>query len=279
MQRPMRRWIGTMMLAVALTAPGPALAKKKGKGKNNGIQITGIESFDDVFADVKSMDKRLTSANKLLGNAKKELNTALGLKEGTPLKDGIAELRTRADGKIGLGMKGKIPTLEATDAVPTDVQTGIDAVNQLNSDLVTSIEDLLQVSKDIQSVVKKSKAFPSQVSKEFDGGLLEKIFKMPKAAKATVHNLGITKELPGKTKKVLTRMQDIEKTVRGEFKPLLPGKDKKGGDARSPLGGKDGGMGWSPDGPGKDKKPGLGKPGGGNGNGGGNGKGKKGIGK
>jgi len=261
----MQRWFGTLLLAVALVGAAPAHAKKKKKGKDDGIQITGIEAFDSVFGDVASIDKRLTNASKVLSSAKKELNTALGLKDGTPLKKAITELKGRADGKVGLAMKGKVPTLEATDAVPTDVQTGIDAVNQMNSDLVTSIEDLVQVTKDVQSIVKKSKSFPNDIKKEFAGtSILDKIFKMPKAAKATMHNLGITKELPGKTDKVLGRMQDIEKTVRGEFVPL---KDGGGAPKRGGPGG-DGGLGWNPgdkgDG-GKGGKGGIGAPGGGTG--------------
>jgi len=279
----MKRWIGTLMLAMTLVGAGPALAKKKGKGKDDGIQMTGVEAFDDVFRDVRSIDRRLSNASDVLSNAKGELTTALGLKKGTPLKKAIGELNERADGKVGLAMKGKVPTLEATDAVPTDVQTGIDAVNQMNSDIITSIEDLVQVGKDLDSIMKKSKKFPNQIQKEFEGeGLFDKIFKMPKAAKTTMHNLGVTKELPGKTERVLSRMQDIEQTVRKEFVPVDKGKG--GGVGR---GGDDGGIGWNPGGPGGDEggpvpgvgggnrggkggKPRMGKPGdddGGNGGG------------
>jgi hypothetical protein len=251
---PMKRWLGSLALALALVSAAPAHAKKDKKSK--GIQETGIESFDALFADVASIDKRLTNANKVLGSAKKELNTTLGLKKGTPLSDAIKELNARADGKIGLAMNGKIPTLEPTDAVPTDVQTGIASVNQLNSDIVTSIEDLTQVGKELDAIIKKSKSFPDDIRKEFaDDSLLDKIFKMPKAAKATGHNLGITKDLPGKTEKVLAKYQDLEKTVRNEFKPVERGGGGAGGGRPDTVGP---GKGRAGGGDGSARKPGSG---------------------
>lgn len=260
----MNRTLGTVLLAMALMGAAPAHAKKD-KKKDKGIQETGIEAFDKVFSDVGSIDARLSNASKVLSSAKKELNTTLGLKKGTPLSDAIKELNTRADGKIGLAMNGKVPKLEPTDAVPTDVQTGIDSVNQMNTDIVTAIADLTQASKDVSSLVKQTKTFPKEIKNEFEGeGLLDKIFKMPKAAKATGHNLGITKELPKKTESVLGRMQDIEQTVRSEFVPLDSGNGPgRGADTVGPgRGGPGNGNG---DGtarkPGRGAAPGTARPG------------------
>lgn len=255
----MNRRFGALMLAMALTT-APAHAKKD-KDKEKGIQETGIEAFDAVFSDVAAIDARLTNANKVLSSAKKELQTTLGLKKGTPLSDAIKELNARADGKIGLAMNGKVPTLEPTDAVPTDVQTGIASVNQMNSDIVTSIADLTQVAKEVDSIIKKTKTFPNDIKKEFaDDSLLDKIFKMPKAVKATTNNLGVTKDLAPKTDKVLTRMQEIEQTVRTEFVPLDKGNGGPGKGV-TPIGGGDGPVRGKPgqgNGDGKARKPGKG---------------------
>src|SRR5688500_12959128 len=98
-----------VILAVLLLAASPAMAKDKAKGKgkgkeDEGIQLTGIEAFDDVFQRVGEIDKRLTKAEAQLRDGKNSLNEALDLKKGTPLADGLNELKNRAGNKLELSL-------------------------------------------------------------------------------------------------------------------------------------------------------------------------------
>jgi hypothetical protein len=213
----MTRW-HVPLLALGLAFATPALAKKG--DDDEGIIKTGIVSFDRVFNDVASIDRRLSNAQAMLGDARVNLNTALGLKEGTPLKKGFAELKERADGKVDLVMKGAIPTLEAKEAVPSDVTKGIDAVNGFTGNLVASLNDLAAVPGDARNLVQKTKTFPASLQKELQGGnLIDQLVAGPKVAKALTHNLGVTKALPTKADRVVGRMNSLQTTVVSEFTP------------------------------------------------------------
>ncbi len=207
-------------IALLIVVPGSALAKKgkKRDKKDEGIMEVGIESIDDFFADVSRIDRNLNGANRLLEAARGDLNSALGLKKRTTLPKAIAELDARADGKLKLVMKGKVPTLSASEAVPSDVTAGIDAVNGFTHKMQRSIMKLADAPVAAASLAKKSRTLPQKTKDEIaEGNLLDHIFKGPKAIKAVNHNVGITKKLPSKTDKTVTRLDRINRSIVTEF--------------------------------------------------------------
>lgn len=219
----MTRWLTrTLAPALALTlAFAPAAhAKKKDDKPEEGIWEVGIQTFDRVFSDVAAIDRKLTNAQTMLSDAKTQLNTALGIKNNTPIRKGLAELQERAGGKVSLAMTGKIPTLKANEAVPSDVQKGIDAVNGLSSNLVGSIEALASTPADVKALIAKSKTFPADLQKELkEGSIVDKIVAGPKAVKAVSHNMKVTKDLAPKSERVVSRMNAIQSTLTTEFVP------------------------------------------------------------
>ena len=221
----MTRW-HIPFFALALLAAPVAHAKKE---KDEGIMEVGIVTFDRVFADVAKIDTKLTNTQAWLATARTNLNTSMGLKEGTTIRNGIAELKARAGDKVALVTKGNVPTLEAKEAVPTDVQKGIDAVNSLSTNLTKSIAELASIPADARALVTKTKTFPADLQKELkEGSLIDKLVAGPKAVKATTHNLGVTKELVPKSDRVVKRMNDINGVLVSEFapgkKPASPAK-------------------------------------------------------
>lgn len=233
------RRVAVVLLAGALVASpawaGKKDAKGKGKGKDDdGILLTGIEAFDDVFVRVGEIDARLTSAESQLRVAKKNLNTALDLKKGTPLADGLAELADRAEGQLTLAIgEQKIPKLQATDAVPSNVQSAVDAVNLLTTNLTTSIADLQALGPEIDGLVKATRTMPTKLKEEFSdsAGLLEKLFELPKTTKALSRDISITTGLPDRTANLTGRMTDLLGVVHTEFAPAGGRKGGQGGAA------------------------------------------------
>lgn len=214
-------WRRGVELAVvaALLWPGMAMAKSS-KKSDAGIWEVGIDSVDAVFADVGRIDSRLNSARKLLKGARGDLNTALGLKSKTTLPKALAELNKRANGKIKVVKKGKTPTLAASDAVPTDVKRGIDAVNGFTGDITQSLADLADASKTAVALTRKAKDLPSAVRKDLaKGSVIDKAIAGPKMLKAVNHNMSITKALPKKTDRVVGRLNNIQSSVVTEFTP------------------------------------------------------------
>ena len=105
---------------------------KNGKKKGDQITMTGIDAFDSVFKQVGDIDHTLAGIEGQLRDGKNNLNSALDLKKGTTLADGLAELQKRGGSKIKVATdRGSMPRLEAEDGVPTNVRNAVNAVNDM----------------------------------------------------------------------------------------------------------------------------------------------------
>lgn len=225
----------TLLLLFSLDAHA-----KKDKDEVKGVQLTGIEAFDSVFSRVAEIDLRLVSAEQLLTQGKKDLNSALDLKRGTPFSEAITELKSRANGKLTLAMKGNLPKLEATDAVPTNVQNAIDAVNSLTDGIIGTVDNLVGIPDEAQKLIKQSKKFPDRLKDEITTDPISAIFKAPKVLKTLKGNTEITVGLPSRSTKVVGRMNDMVSVVRTEFpvkadkEESTPEKGQPGSDRATP---------------------------------------------
>ena len=237
--------VGTLVMALGSDAwAGKDKDKKKDK-KQQGIELTGIQSFDRVFARVGEIDSLLTDAELQLRTGKRNLNTALDLKKGTPIADGLANLQNRAEGKLGIAMDGAVPKLAATDAVPANVQNAVDAVNGLTLNMTTSLADIKAIAPEIDRLVKDAQKLPNRLKDEFTktngAGLVDMLFKLPKTSKALTHDIKVTTGLAGRTTALTSRMTDILGVLHDEFpvaddgrgarRPAAqpqPGKGKRG---------------------------------------------------
>jgi len=218
--------LATMALAITLgtllIADAHAGKKDKNKGKAEAptIEMTGLKSFDKVFTEFQDIDTKIGNAEKAMKVAKRKLNEALELEKGTPLKDGIADLKTKADGKVKVAMKGKQPTLEASDAVPENVSNAIEAVNDMTEQLTVSIEELASVPEDLKRLSEASADFPSSLKDELSKSGA-KLTEAPKILKTLKGNVAATTQLPERSGKVATRAGNMVKMVADTF----PGGD------------------------------------------------------
>ena len=215
------------MVLMALGAPGQAFAKKGKKGKKKGktpkVELVGIESFDTVFRDLRKLDNQVGSAEKNVNKSQRNLNTALGIKNDTPLKKGLANLEKRADGKVRVATEGGVPKLKATDAVPKNIENAIDAVNVMVSSFSASLKDLSTAVKDSEQLAKKVGKMPANVKSEFSkdsGSFIAVLFKLPKTVKAVGGNLKVATSLPGRSAQVVGQMSNIVGAVTATFSPL-----------------------------------------------------------
>lgn len=234
-----RRLLATLMVALLALglSSGDAWAKKNKKGKKKSeptVQLTGIAAFDDVFSRVKEIDHRLSSAEQLLATARKDLNDALGLKRDTPLKTGLADLKSKANGKVKVVMKGKQPKLEPSDAVPQNVSNALDAVNRMTDGIVQSLDDLSGIPAEAKSLIAETKSFPDKLKTELKADPLSGIMKGPKVLKTLKGNATVTAGLPDRSTKVVKRMNNMVTLVRGEFPVGGGGGASPGTDAEAP---------------------------------------------
>lgn len=235
LRNKLSRRLATIAALVALgssltLADASAGKKKKDKGPPV-IEMTGIKTFDNVFTQLKSIDDTLTAADSSMKTAKQELNVALALKKGTPLKAGLADLKQKADGKVKVVMKGKQPTLEPTDAIPQNVQDALTAVNTMTGSLQATVEGLATVDDDLKRLVKRTNKFPEKLKDELQANPLESLFKAPKILKTLKGNTVATTALPNKSTKVMGKATGMLVTV-SELAPINPPDE---GSAKAPA--------------------------------------------
>jgi hypothetical protein len=223
----------TLMLAalvlLALAAPGDALAKKKGKKGKKGkdsrptVELVDISSMDGTFKQLRKLDNKVYSAEKEVDKSQRNLNKALGIKNDTPIKKGLSQLQKRADGKISVATGGKVPKLQATDAVPKNIEEAIAAVNLMSTSFSAALTDLADVPKESEKLSKQVGKFPASLKDEFtkDGGsFIDVLFKLPKVAKGVLNNVAIATSLPGRATGVVGQMTNIVGSITSTFSPL-----------------------------------------------------------
>lgn len=152
----------------ALSLSGSSLAGGKDKGaepKYPEIKLVSISQFDGVLGDAKGIHDSLAAMETKLQNANKSLAATLKLPETTSVEDSLAELKKRANNKINVGLeKGRVPKLTASDAVPSDVSEGIDAVNKMMDDMAASLEQAEAMPPKVAELITAAKAFPGQIN-------------------------------------------------------------------------------------------------------------------
>ncbi len=168
---------------------------KKDKGSDDGaatftIEDTGVAKVDSFYDQVEGIVAKLQGAQADMDNANAKLAEALGLGEGTPVADALADLQAKAEGKVELVLEGTKPTLKASDAMPENLQAAIDATNAMATSLTNAAQTLKGVAGEVTPLVGQAGDMPAAIA-ESDLGLADKA----KATKTTAANLKTTKQV------------------------------------------------------------------------------------
>lgn len=203
-----------VVLVLALSFSPVASAKKA----IPEIQKTGIVEFDPTFMKAKTIEDSLDTIHTTLKSANQDLATTLALPKNTSLADSLAELKKKANNKVKTTLEdGKWPKLSATDAVPSDVQAGIDAVNNLTAGLKTSWTTLVAMPDQTKALVKSAKAFPSQLNLDLITKNNLTMTDLPKVSKKLVNNLKAVKATPKRVKTVTSQTLNMGEQVLTAF--------------------------------------------------------------
>ncbi len=215
------KWLLVCVIGASLGLSDAAHAKKD-KQELDGIELTGIQSFDKVFRQVDGIDKRLSGAERDLKSGQRELNTSLELRKGAPFSDAISELQARAGDKLDLSMRsGAVPTLQVTDAVPSNVQHSVDAFNALTLDVSNALEGLAGIGPEIDALVRETRNMPANLKNEFkkdNSNLLGMLLEFPQTSKLLTHDLAVTRELPSRATSVTNEMTSLLDVAASGFR-------------------------------------------------------------
>lgn len=203
------------VVALFLALSSNAQAKKN---EIPDIKKTGIEEFDPTFMKVKAIHDDLDAIHASLKGSNQSLASALNLPKSTSLDDSLAELQKRAGKKINRTLEdGQWPKLEASDAVPSDVAAGIDAVNSMVDNLKSSYTTLKDMPEASKAVISSAQKLPSKLSLSTvtDSGL--GLADYPKVWKKVRNNAKAVKATPERIERVTDQTMNMANKVTKTF--------------------------------------------------------------
>jgi hypothetical protein len=190
---------------------------KKDKGSDDGaatftIEDTGVAKVDQFYGQVETIVTKMQTAQAEMDAANAKLAEALGLAEGTPLADALADLQAKAEGKVELVLEGTKPTLAPADGMPANVQAALDATNAMATELVEAVEVLKGVAGDVQPMVGQASDMPKAIA-DSDLGLADKA----KATKTAAANLKTTKQVATEADTLAGKCQESLELIKTTF--------------------------------------------------------------
>lgn len=210
------RLSSVLVLGLGLLLSPAALAKKIPE-----IKKTGISEFDPTFMKAKAIHDDLDTVHGSLKSANQNLAATLALPKETKLSDSLAELKKRAGNKVETVLEdGRWPKLQATDALPSDVAAGVEAVNSLVDSLKNSEQTLVGMPDAARAVLASAEKFPSQLGLD----LLTKndlsAGELPSVAKKLKNNLKAIKATPERVERVTKQSTNMA----GQVLEVFPAK-------------------------------------------------------
>ena len=225
----MRAWqlFGVVVVACAVSVPSFA-GKNKGEPTTEAgaadsaktaeemvMKPTGVPDVDAVFTKADVPLQTLRTVRGHLTEMRVQVTTALGLADGTPLKDALADLDQKAGDTIMLALDtGGLPQLKASDAVPANIQSAVDAVNAGMTEIHASGHALTEAPAQLQEVAVAASSINSDsVTKS---GL--SATAIPKAVKAVDHNKKVLSSAVDEAKAMTTELDELRSAVQALFK-------------------------------------------------------------
>lgn len=228
----MRRWTilaATLMFSLSLATTAEAKKPKKGEEAVEGaatetteaapaetvtIEVTGVADVDAVFQPAGDILNSVITARTAIDSLGTNLTTALGLPAGTPFKDALADLKTKAEGKVTFAMEGDMPKLSAGDAVPANVQQAIDAVNGGMQNVMTAATALATVPDKAMEIVNAAKGInPANLA-----GVNPT--KLPKITKQIAGNVKILTTTPEEAKALINSIGQLKTDLQASFSAM-----------------------------------------------------------
>ena len=209
------RFLASVALLGLLSFSGAAFAGKSGdEGGSTELVIldTKVPEVDSFYDKVEALIGQLQAARTDIDQANGKLNEALGIATDAPIATALADLQQKAEGKIQLVLEGTKPTLKPSDAVPENVQAGIDAVNGMASQLVQAVETLKAVGSEVAPLATQAADMPAAIT-----GSSLNLKDKAVATKNAAANLKVTKQIPVEAENLTKSCNDTLELIKTTF--------------------------------------------------------------
>jgi hypothetical protein len=224
----MRAWqlFGVVVVAGAVSVPSFA-GKNKGEPTEAAaadptksavemeIKQTGAPDIDAVFTKADVPLSTVKSVRSHMTDMRIHMTTALGLAEGAPIKDALADLDQKAGDKIMLAIDtGGVPRLKASDAIPANVQAAVDAFNNGMDSIGKSAENLAEAPAQLKEVMVAASAINADSLTK--SGI--PATGIPKALKVVDHNQKVLRSATTEVDAMRVELDELRTSVQALFK-------------------------------------------------------------
>lgn len=196
--------------------PEPAATEEKVAEEPMSLEIqqTGVADVDNLFGKAVEPLKTLRGATDSINKMNTDLASALGLAEGTPFADALADLKTKGEGKINAAVaEGGLPQLSASDAVPANVQSAIDAINNGIREGTRMVGELSNLPAEFKEIATAAAAInPKSL---MSSGV--KATEAPKIMKAITTNTKIITSAPDELTRLTDSLTTAKNTIASTF--------------------------------------------------------------
>ncbi len=197
------------MAPTALAGKPPAGAKEE---KIPRITMSGVSALDGVYGEGRDIQIKLDGEHKHIKEARENLNTALAVATDAPVRTALDSLKQAANGKLKIVLAGRVPHLQPSEAVPENVQKGVDAVNGLSDAGDKAATTAVGLKGDAARLIEACKDFPGKLP-----SLVSNPMELPKVSKITADNVKAIGDFPKYIDRIATDVDNIFKDVGAVF--------------------------------------------------------------
>lgn len=194
-------------------APAPAPAADPFAGVPD-IKPCSIAEFDAVYNEAGGIQVDLKGAWKQVVDARGNVNTVLGVAADAPVKTALEDLKGKAAGKVKVALEGGKPRLQPSEAVPENVQQGLDAVNALVDAGQATASRAVGIKDKVMALGSQAAGFPMKVP-----GMLGNLTpdQAKTAPKIVGDNTKAIKEMPKQIDAISAQVEGIFTDIKGVF--------------------------------------------------------------
>lgn len=208
--------LGTFGGTVALTLPvQTAHAKPAADEVAFDIEIveTGSAPLDSIFDKSQQPIETVASLRDEIRGVKGKLVESLGLTQGTPFKDALADLQKKSEDKINVSFADKKwPTFEVQEGVPENVRASVATLNSSLTELFAARDKLKEAGAVLEQIADEASELAAEPS-----NLALKATAVPKAVLRSKKNVKALRGGVVVTKDLLTELKGLVKDVKAVF--------------------------------------------------------------
>ena len=191
-------------------------ATSEAQARQVGIQTIGVESYDAIFIKARKIDRTVTKAERNVRQAKLGFNQVMGLTKKSTYVEGIAELQRRAGRSLSMAFRGQTPQISSSKHLPTNVQQGVTALNNVLTNHVGALKKLSKVPKQTIALTKEVRSFSTQFQNGVDQMPLSALTNVQKA-KTVRRNVRRMSNIPERTKRIVQRITNQLRNICAAF--------------------------------------------------------------